>query len=282
MPELPEVEVVRRGLAAEVTGKTIARVDVTGLRSVRRHAAPGEFVERVSGATFTDVGRHGKFLVLRLDTGDALVVHLGMSGQLRRATSSDEPLAKHTHVVFTFAGGDQLRFVDPRTFGQMFVARFDEVSGVVESLAHLGVDALVALATPDARDALAKRVTARSTKLKPLLMDQTFVAGLGNIYSDEVLHTAGLRWDRAGESLTPEEVDALLDAIATTLADAVECGGSSLADAQYVDLFGRAGRFQERHRVYAREDEPCTRCGRPIVRTRFANRSTFYCEHCQR
>jgi formamidopyrimidine-DNA glycosylase len=249
---------------------------------VRRHADPEEFAARVTGATIDAVGRHGKFLVLRLDTDDALVVHLGMSGQLRRAVSEAEPFVKHTHVVLTFAGGDQLRFVDPRTFGQMFVARYDAVAGVVESLAHLGVDALDALASDDARRAFAKRLRERTTKVKPLLMDQTFVAGLGNIYSDEVLHIAGVRWDRSGTSLSDDEVERLLDAMTTTLADAIALGGSSLADAQYVDLFGASGGYQERHLVYAREGEPCPRCGHPIVRARFANRSTFFCEQCQR
>jgi formamidopyrimidine-DNA glycosylase len=278
MPELPEVEVIRRGLAREVERKTIVRVDVTRDRSIRRHADTAEFTAPLVGATIRRVGRHGKFLVLRLDVPHALVVHLGMSGQLRRAASADEPLVKHTHVVCTFATGDQLRFVDPRTFGQMYVTAAAGSDTVVAPLAHLGTDALdrrVSCAT------LGPLLARRHVKVKTLLMDQTFVAGIGNIYSDEILFAAGVRWDRTADSLSAEEVARLVDAIGVTLRDAVRHGGSSLADAQYVDVFGRPGRYQHRHRVYAREGMACTRCDRPVERARFTNRSTFFCPTCQ-
>jgi formamidopyrimidine-DNA glycosylase len=278
MPELPEVEVARRDLEREVVGKKIKAVDVDGMRSVRRHHNRKQFAARLVGHKITGVERRGKYLLLRLDGDDVLVIHLGMSGQLLRTKTAREATAKHTHVVITFTQGGQLRFVDPRTFGEMFVTERDNVDAQVPELAHLGIDPLeTAMSWENFGNLLAQR----HAKLKPLLMDQKFLAGIGNIYSDEILWGAGLRWDRVSDTLTAQEVRRLYRAMMETLQDAVKHRGSSLADEQYVDLFGKPGEFQQFHNVYAREGEACPRCRHTVVRERVSGRSTFFCSACQ-
>ncbi len=271
MPELPEVETVRRDLAAALTGATVSAVEVTGLRSTRRHADRAAFAAALAGRTLWRFDRWGKHLLV--DLGDAvLVVHLRMSGQLVLAASPAVPLAKHSHVVITFVDGRQLRFVDPRTFGELFVTSPD-----LPELAGLGPDAL---GLPYA--AFAERVGSRRARLKPLLLDQRVVAGIGNIYSDEILWTARLAWSRVAADLRTAELRRLHAAVEEVLRSAIEARGSSLGDGQYVDLAGRPGAYQLRHAVYGREDEPCPRCGRPIRRTVVAQRSHFWCARCQR
>jgi formamidopyrimidine-DNA glycosylase len=278
MPELPEVEVMRRDLEREVVGKKIKAVEVTGTRSVRRHKNRKEFITILTGRKITAVQRRGKYLIVKLDGTDALIVHLGMSGQLLRAKTAREKAPKHTHVAITFTQGGLLRFVDPRTFGEMFVAPYDEIDQQVDELAHLGLDPLE---TALSWDLFGRMLAEKKTKLKPLLMDQKFIAGIGNVYSDEILFEAGLKWDRQSDSLSQQEVRRLYRAITETLNGAVKYRGSSLADEQYVDLFGKPGEYQEHHQVYGREGEACVRCRRPIHRARYSNRSTFYCDACQ-
>jgi formamidopyrimidine-DNA glycosylase len=251
---------------------------VEGARSVRRHQNRKQFADRLVNHKITAVARRGKYLLVRLDGDDVLVIHLGMSGQLVRAKSSRDPMAKHTHVVITFTQGGQLRFVDPRTFGEMFVTEADNVEKEVTELAHLGLDPLE---TALSWDHFGTMLAQRHTKLKPLLMDQKFIAGIGNIYSDEILWGAGLRWDRMSDSLTSEEVRRLYRSMTETLQEAVKHRGSSLADEQYVDLFGRPGEYQQFHNVYAREGEACPRCRHLIVREKVSGRSTFSCSACQ-
>jgi formamidopyrimidine-DNA glycosylase len=283
MPELPEVEVVRRDLEKEIVGKKVKSVQVTGTRAIRRHtekkpAGKQQFTERLVDHKFTAVTRRGKYILCRLDGDDVLVVHLGMSGQLLRAKSSKDPVAKHTHVAITFTQGGQLRFVDPRTFGEMFVTTADEVDQVVGELAHLGLDPLEQAMSWEVFGSMLRE---RHAKLKPLLMDQKFIAGIGNIYSDEILWGAGLRWDHMSDSLTGEEVRRLYRSMMETLQEAVKHRGSSLSDAQYVDLFGKPGGYQEFHNVYAKEGQMCPRCRHTVVREKVGGRSTFYCEACQ-
>jgi formamidopyrimidine-DNA glycosylase len=278
MPELPEVEVVKRDLDKEVVGKKVKGVEVDGMRSVRRHHNRKQFVTRLVDRKITGVDRKGKYLLLRLDGGDVLVIHLGMSGQLVRAKGKSDAMAKHTHVVITFTQGGQLRFVDPRTFGEMFVTEADNVEKEVTELAHLGIDPLE---TAVSWEYFGQMLAARHAKLKPLLMDQKFIAGIGNIYSDEILWGAGLRWDHMSDSLRSEEVRRLYRSMMETLQEAVKHRGSSLADEQYVDLFGRPGGYQHFHNVYAREGQSCPRCRHVVVREKFSGRSTFYCSACQ-
>jgi formamidopyrimidine-DNA glycosylase len=272
VPELPEVEVVRRGLEQSVAGREVTAVTVTGARTVRRQALE-ELVGRLQGARLGPAGRIGKFLLLPLDDGaDTLVIHLRMSGQLLLA-APERTLARHTHAVLRLSDGRELRFVDPRTFGELFVA-----PSPVAALAHLGPDPLSA---GWSAAALGRALAGRTARLKLLLMDQRFVAGIGNIYSDEALFTAGLRYDRPAGSLSDDELGRLHRAVRSTLREAVRLRGSSLRDAQYVDLFGIPGGYQSRHRVYGREGEPCPRCGGPVRRLSLGGRSTFFCEACQ-
>jgi formamidopyrimidine-DNA glycosylase len=278
MPELPEVEVVRRDLEREVVGKRIKGVEADGMRSIRRHHNRKQFANKLVGRRITGIERRGKYILAKLDGGDVLVIHLGMSGQLIRTKGARDNMTKHTHVVITFTQGGQLRFVDPRTFGEMFVTELEGVEKQVSELSHLGIDPLE---EPMSWDQFGRIVASKHMKLKTLLMDQKFVAGIGNIYSDEILFGAGLRWDRMSDSLSAEEIRRLYRSMVETLQDAVKYRGSSLADEQYVDLYGKPGEYQLHHKVYAREGEACRRCRKPLVRQRIGGRSTFFCEACQ-
>jgi formamidopyrimidine-DNA glycosylase len=272
LPELPEVETVRRDLAGALAGAVVAKVEASGARSIRRYPDAAPFVASLEGARLETFCRWGKYLLIGLDTGRVLVAHLRMSGQLLIAAPPAPPRPPHTHVVLDFEDGRQLRFVDPRTFGELFVTTPE-----LPELAGLGVDAL-ALDLPTFRGLL----RSRRARLKPLLLDQRVVAGIGNIYSDEILWTARLRWYRRADHLRPVEVARLHGAIGSVLTSAVQHRGSSLGDAQYVDLQGRPGAYQERHAVYGREGGACVRCGHVIERTVVAQRSHFWCRGCQR
>ncbi len=274
MPELAEVETISRDLERLYVGRTVSSVQVSGLRSVRRHADPAEFEDRVKGRRLTGAGRRGKYLTMALDSGDVVVAHMGMSGQLL-STGADAEVAPHTHVRVGFGDGPDLRFVDPRTFGQMWVTR--PVDGRVPELAHLGFDPIQDL---DAEARLAALMT-RPTKLKPLLMDQTRIVGIGNMYADEILFAAALRPDRPAASVSVAGTARLYRSMVSVLKEAIRDRGSSLADEQYRDLFGRVGRYQKRHRVYAREGQACSRCGGIIARVRSGGRSWFFCPDCQ-
>jgi len=276
LPELPEVETIRRGLEREVVGKRVKTVQVTGTRTIRRQTKK-VFIAKLEGAKINGVERRGKYLLMKLDTGDILVVHLRMSGQLLRAQAKDA-VVKHTHVVMTFTQGGQLRFVDPRTFGELFVTTPDELTSDVEELSNLGMDPVD---EPQSWVKFREQLLSRTTKLKPLLMDQSFLAGVGNIYSDEILWEAGLRHDRTPQTLSTMEIRRLYRAIVEVLHEAVKHRGSTLSDEQYVDLHGKPGEFQLLHQAYNREGEACRRCRSPIAREKVGQRSTFYCPNCQ-
>jgi formamidopyrimidine-DNA glycosylase len=277
MPELPEVEVVRRGLEAHVVGRRITHVEVGRERTVRRTSRQA-VIDGLTGTTLTGAGRRGKYLVAPLDSGDAVLIHLRMSGQLRLARRG-ALRPPHTHVVMALDGGHELWFVDPRTFGEVVV--FDPARAHVEvpELRRLGPDPLLDELTAGI---LRARLHGRARPIKGVLLDQQAVAGLGNIYSDEVLHIARVRFDRPAGALTSRQVGALHRAIDAVLAAAIAAGGSTLADAQYVGLCGQPGSYQEQHQVYGREGRPCLRCRRAtVVRARYAGRSTFFCPRCQ-
>jgi len=278
VPELPEVETIRRDLEKEVTGRRVKTVEVNGTRSIRRHRNAREFRTKLEGRRIDRIRRAGKYLLMDLDGDGVLVVHLGMSGQLLRAKSAKEPLDKHTHVVVTFTQGGQLRFVDPRTFGELFVTSVTELPTQVPELAQLGFDPLDHIMS---WGEFAARLAGRHTPLKALLMDQRFVAGIGNVYADEILFAAGLRYDRDPAALSAQEVRRLYRAMVETLSDAVKHRGSSLADEQYRDLYGEVGDYQGQHQVYDRAGQPCRRCRSPIVRVKVNGRSAFFCERCQ-
>ena len=276
MPELPEVETIRRGLEREVVGKRIKTVEVHGTRTVRRQTKK-QLISRLEGVKITGVDRRGKYLVLKLDSAELLVIHLRMSGQLLRATPKD-PVIKHTHVVISFTQGGQLRFVDPRTFGEVFVTVKDELTSAIPELADLGMDPLD---EPISWVTFGQRLLARTTKLKQLLMDQSFIAGIGNIYSDEILWEAGLRHDRTPQTLSSMEVRRLYRAVVEVLHEAVKHRGSTLGDQQYVDLHGKPGEYQTMHQVYDREGQACRRCRAVITKAKVAGRSSYFCPACQ-
>lgn len=278
--ELPEVEVMRRDLEKDVVGRKIADVEVrptkNAMRIIRRHARRKEFASRLVGRRFTKAQRRGKYILLHLDSGDVLVVHFGMSGRFVRGNKR-VPLPPHTHVVITFQQGGDLRFVDPRTFGEMFVASPDEL-GQLKELQHVAIDPLDQVFTWQAFQHL---LAERRSKLKPLLMDQGFISGLGNIYSDEVLFAAGLRHDRMSDSLSAQEVRRLYRAIQEVLQEAIRYRGTTLEDEAYVDLFGKPGEYQDELKVYGRAGLPCRRCRTPIESVKVNGRSAYFCPQCQ-
>jgi len=277
VPELPEVETLRRDLDREVVGRKIKTVEVSGNRAIRRHRNKRQFISRLEGQKLTTVRRRGKYLVFEVGDEDLLVVHLGMSGQLLKL-GTKEPKIPHTHVVITFTQGGQLRFVDPRTFGEMFVTPKETFASDVPEIGELGFDALDdVMSWTDFGELL----RGRKGKLKALLMDQKIIAGLGNIYSDEILFTAGLRHERSADSLSTQEVRRLYRALSETLQDALKHRGSTLGDEQYRDLFGEPGEYQNEHKVYGQEGEACRRCRSPVKRAKWQGRSTFFCEQCQ-
>jgi formamidopyrimidine-DNA glycosylase len=278
--ELPEVEVVRRDLEKEVVGKRIKEVDVrahrNAMRVIRRHARRKEFADRLAGRKITKVDRRGKYVLLSLDDGDVLVVHFGMSGQFLRGTKR-QALPAHTHVVIDFVQGGDLRYVDPRTFGEMFVTAADDL-GTIRELDHVAIDPLEDTFTwPEFSGELARH----AAKLKPLLMDQKFVSGLGNIYSDEVLFAAGLRWDRMSDGLSSQEVRRLYRALREVVQDAIRFRGTTLGDEAYVDLFGKPGEYQNELKVYGRKGLACRRCRTPIDVIKISGRNSYYCPQCQ-
>jgi formamidopyrimidine-DNA glycosylase len=278
--ELPEVEVMRRDLERDVVGKKIKDAEVksskNAMRVIRRHKTRKEFTSRLAGRKITKIERRGKYILLSLDGGDVLVVHFGMSGQFQRANGR-VALPAHTHVVLTFQQGGDLRYIDPRTFGEMFVATTDEV-GKIKELQHIAIDPLDQVFTwPTFQYLLAQR----ASKMKPLLMDQKFISGLGNIYSDEVLFAAGLRFDRMSDTLSSQEVRRLYRAIQEILQDAIKARGTTLDDEAYVDLFGKPGEYQSELKVYGREGLPCRRCRTPIQSVKIQQRNSYFCPQCQ-
>ena len=281
MPELPEVETVRRGLQQNVVGRKIVRVEVGRERTVRRTSREA-LIDGLTGVRITSAMRRGKYLICDLDSGQKLMMHLRMSGRLIIA-KPNAVRPSHTHVVMHLAKDkdidSELWFVDPRTFGEVVVFDPDLMKSQMPDLANLGVDPLVDEFTPGILQELFKN---RRGNLKALLLNQHFVAGIGNIYADEILHLAKLRPDRLPGRLTPVVLSRLCEAIIEVLNKAVNAGGSTLKDTQYVDLDGELGSYQEQHRVYGRAGLPCLTCrkGR-ILMTTVAGRTTCYCSACQ-
>jgi formamidopyrimidine-DNA glycosylase len=276
VPELPEVETVRQGLARWVTGRTIEAVEVFHPRAVRRHAAGGaDFVAVLAGRTITDVRRRGKYLWFALDSDDAVVGHLGMSGQMLFVEAS-APAGPHLRIRFTFTdSGPELRFVDQRTFGGLAVSPGG--AELPAEIAHIARDPF----DPDFdRAAFVTSLRSRRTGVKRALLDQTLVSGVGNIYADEALWRARLHGERPASGLTRPAAKALLGHATDVMSEALHEGGTSF-DALYVNVNGESGYFDRSLAVYGREGEPCGRCGTPIRREAFMNRSSYSCPRCQ-
>lgn len=276
MPELPEVEVVRRGLEIYVRDRTITQAEVLHPRSVRRHHLGAvDFCERVAGRTVEAVRRRGKYLWLALDSGDAVLGHLGMSGQLLVVPRA-LPRTPHLRTVLELDDGAEVRFVDQRMFGGLLVSVGGAEAPV--EIAHIALDPLDA-AFDDAAFTVALR--RRRTGVKRAMLDQTLISGVGNIYADEALWGARLHFARPTATLRRAEVAVLMEELRLVLRRALDEGGTSF-DALYVDVNGESGYFGRSLAVYGREGEPCPRCGAPVRRDAFMNRSSYTCPHCQR
>ena len=274
MPELPEVETVRRSLAQAVCGR---RIDACTVRhpDVVRNLEPALLEEVLRGNRFTGFRRRGKYLLGDLESGHVLVVHLGMTGRLFVVETPGEP-APHTHLILELEGGAQLRFQDVRRFGGIYLlAGPDDQS--IPGLAAMGPEPL----DPDfTEEHWCRHLDGRRGNLKARLLDQRLVAGIGNIYADEILFACGISPQRDLASLSRAERIRLFRQMHRILMQAIEEGGSSIRD--YVDGRGQAGGFQNRHRVYGRKGQKCTVCGRTLSGCRISGRSTVFCEHCQR
>lgn len=269
MPELPEVETVRRSLSA-IVGRSIEAVDVREPRLRRRVTM--DLARLATGQRIVGLDRRGKYLLVRLSSDDVVLVHLGMSGTLV-AQPAATPSALHDHVRFLLSDGWALVFNDPRRFGLLRAGRPESFA----ELAHIGPDPL----SEEFSAALLRRLTrGRKRPVKNLLMDQRLVAGIGNIYASEILFEAGVRPSRQARRLRLAELDALVRATRKVLEEAIASGGSSISD--YRDGAGQPGYFQLTFRVYDRSGEPCLRCGVSVCRSVHAGRSSFYCPHCQR
>ena len=279
MPELPEVETVRLGLERWVVGRRIAGVEVFGPRTLRRYP-PGaaQFAARLVGRSVTAARRRGKYLWLPLDDGSALLAHLGMSGQFL-AVAPGDPVGPQLRARFRFDDdGLELRFLDQRTFGGLALADGLGPDGVPAAFAHIAPDPFEAAFDPALLSAALRR---RRTGVKRALLDQTLISGVGNIYADEALWRARLHYARATDRLRRPDVDRLLQAVQEVMRAAIGAGGTSF-DALYVAVNGESGWFDRSLEVYGREGEPCSRCGTPIVRSQFMNRSSYFCPRCQR
>jgi formamidopyrimidine-DNA glycosylase len=285
VPELPEVETVRDGLQRWVVGRTVASVQVSHPRAVRRHLAGAQdLISRLVGAQFEAVSRRGKYLWLPLEDRDVcLLGHLGMSGQLL-VQPPGAPDEKHLHVRIGFADdGPELRFVDQRTFGGLLLDRLVPAADrpterVPEPIAHIARDPLDEF-FDDA--AFTARLRRRNSAVKRALLDQTLISGVGNIYADESLWRAKLHGERIGTTLTRAQARDLLTHVREVLRAALAVGGTSF-DALYVNVNGRSGYFDRSLAAYGRAGEPCPRCGTAIRRAAFMNRSSFFCPVCQR
>src|SRR5262245_16853283 len=276
MPELPEVETVRRGLAQWVAGRTIGTVQVLHPRAVRRHlAGADDFAAALAGRTVTDVLRRGKYLWLALDSDDAVLGHLGMSGQMLMLDAATAP-GPHLRIRFSFSdGGPELRFVDQRTFGGLAISLGG--ARLPAEIAHIARDPF----DPDFDPAaFVAGVRGKRTTVKRALLDQTLISGVGNIYADETLWRARLHGERPTATLTRPAARGLLDHVRAVMSEALHVGGTSF-DALYVNVNGESGYFDRALAAYGREGLPCLRCGAPIRREPFMNRSSFSCPRCQ-
>ncbi|MGB5111383.1 MAG: bifunctional DNA-formamidopyrimidine glycosylase/DNA-(apurinic or apyrimidinic site) lyase [Mycobacterium sp.] len=277
MPELPEVEVVRRGLAAHVLDRTITDVQVLHPRATRRHlGGSADLTSRLQGSRITGTGRRGKYLWLTLASGDALVVHLGMSGQM---LLGDVPNPSHLRISTTLDSGIEMNFVDQRTFGGWMLADVVTVDGteVPEPVAHLARDPLDPSFN---RDGVVTVLRRKHSEIKRQLLDQAVVSGIGNIYADEALWRAQINGARLASSLTRRQLAHVLDAAAEVMTGALRQGGTSF-DSLYVNVNGESGYFERSLEAYGRADQACRRCGAVMQREKFMNRSSYFCPKCQ-
>jgi formamidopyrimidine-DNA glycosylase len=274
MPELPEVETIVADLRPHLVGRTIERVELS-FPTIVRHPEPEEFVDAIVGLRIESVGRRGKYILIQLSQGLLLVVHLGMTGQLR-LFDEVTPLAKHTHAVFFLDDGRQLRYRDPRRFGRLLLGTQDALL-TARKMPRLGPEPID---VDFEAEELYQRLHKRHAPLKAVLLDQKAIAGVGNIYADESLHRARLRPDRIAHTVSKRSARRLHDAMRESLRVAIANRGSSVDT--YRDAWGELGGQQEKLLVYGRAGEPCFTCGRPLRSARIAGRTTVFCTRCQR
>jgi formamidopyrimidine-DNA glycosylase len=274
VPELPEVETIAADLRPHLVGRTIVRCELA-FPTIVRHPEPEQFVDAVTGMRIESVGRRGKYILVRLESDVMLVVHLGMTGQLR-IVDPLAPLERHTHAVFLLDDGKHLRYRDPRRFGRLLVGTEQQLIDS-RKLPRLGPEPI----DPDfAADELYRRLRKRRAPLKAVLLDQAAIAGVGNIYADESLHRAGLRPTRSASTVSRKSARRRHEALRDSLTVAIANRGSSVDT--YRDAWGEMGGQQEKLLVYGRGGEPCLTCGRPLTSVRIAGRTTVFCRHCQR
>ncbi|HET6771907.1 MAG TPA: DNA-formamidopyrimidine glycosylase [Acidimicrobiales bacterium] len=278
MPELPEIETIRRGLERDTVGRRVKSVDVPIAKAVHRNGSRKAFQARLDGVKLKSVDRRGSLLVFTLDSGELLVVDIGTSGQLLRTAPKDE-VAKDTLVIITFTQGGQLRLADPEGEAEAFVVTTDLLLDEAPELATLGLDPV---ASPVSWTAFAQSlVNHRNDKLKPLLLDQSFVVGLGGLYADEILHDAGLRPDREVSTVSTMEIRRLYRSLVEILHEATKHHGTSTDEHPFTDLAGTRGSFQDELQVWGRDGEPCRRCRQTVTRQRAGGRVTYWCPSCQ-
>jgi formamidopyrimidine-DNA glycosylase len=288
MPELPEVEVVRAGLAPALVGATIDRVDIYDHRSLKRHdGRRGDFADLLTGAKVLSAQRRGKFMWFPLDRGDALIVHLGMSGQVllrEQGDTSDKHLRIHASITHPDQGDFSVNFVDQRIFGSMAIdelreQRFGATTVMVPSqAAHIALDPLDELFDDGA---FVRRLRSRRIGVKKALLNQTLISGVGNIYADEALWAASIHYDKPSDELSAQAARRLLTEVRQVLVKALAEGGTSF-DAQYVNVNGQSGYFSHSLNAYGQQSKPCPRCGRNIVKEKFMNRHSHLCPKCQK
>jgi formamidopyrimidine-DNA glycosylase len=285
MPELPEVETIRRQLIRKIKGKKIKVVEVRLPRLVR--ADLKKFKQSITGAEIKDVRRRAKLLIIELSSGYCLVIHLKLTGQLiykaQGQSSEDCPLgtvleSKHTHIIYIFTDGSQLLHNDLRQFGYVKLVPTNQLTELLEKEEKFGPEPLDKKFTLD----LFKQLLTKNprAKIKPLLMNQTFIAGIGNIYSDEILFYAGVQPTRKVQTLKPEEIKKIYQGIKKILPAAISRRGTS-AD-KYIDTAGQEGEYLPLLKVYQREGQPCVRCGTKIKRLKLGGRSAHFCPRCQK
>ncbi|QGG94843.1 Fpg/Nei family DNA glycosylase [Actinomarinicola tropica] len=278
MRELPEVETIRRALDKEAGGKKVKTADVAApMSALPHHPNKKHLAGKLEGAKITSVTRRGLALLLQLDTGDVAVVQLGTGGWIVKAVPKD-PVGKETLITLAFTQGGQVRINDTSGTATVSVVSADDLDAQFPELTTLGLDPVE---TPVSWTLFAEMLRGRKSKLKAFLTDQTVIAGLGDLYADEILFAAGLRPDRIAGSLTTQEIRRLYRSVVETLHDAIKYRGTSLDGDEFVDLYGKPGEYTDHLKVFALEKEACRRCRVPVVKVRSGSTVTYMCEQCQ-
>lgn len=277
MNELPEIETTRRDLERDITGRKVKTVEVSVAKIVGRSGNRTRFADALDGVKIETIDRLGLWLLARLDNGATLAINLGREAQLRRHANRDKTEPK-TVAVITFTQGGQLRVVDPLTETEMLVVPDEELIDAIPELVGLGHDPVT---EPMSWTDFAHVLMSHELKLKSLLLDQSIIVGLGDVYSDEILFHAGVRYDRVSNTLSMQEIRRFYRALVETMHDAIKYRGTTLEDEGYTDVFGESGSYQEHLAVYGKHGELSPRSRRPIARTKFAKRWTYYCEQSQ-